>query len=203
MLLSLSVYIGYLEVQFRREITPSTSVFLAFDLSGVVIDITRVSIPFPPPVYPFICSSNDERAGRSFLPFCWVDLYAWNGDSLLAWRGRRVEKVPHRQGFCNTYIRPTWPPDVLQWILRLAIMVVELCDRVLVRGLTWWMVVRNVLRFTSCDADAMYRSCKRIEMSSYLRGWSTTTIGPTFSLNFSQIRPFNFRSNAINAIIEL
>ena len=68
--LSLSVYIGYLEVQFRREITPSTSVFLAFDLSGVVIDVTRVSMPFPPPVYPFICSSNDERAGRSFLPFC-------------------------------------------------------------------------------------------------------------------------------------
>lgn len=87
--LSLSVYIGYLEVQFRREITPSTSVFLAFDLSGVVIDVTRVSIV--PPRLSFYLFIKRERAGRSFLPFesirtremetrCWVDgKESWKG----------------------------------------------------------------------------------------------------------------------------
>lgn len=147
------------------------------------VDVTRVSILVSLVVRPFICSSNENRAARSFLPSESRSGNAWNGDSLAR---RRVEMVPHRQGFRNTCnIRPTWPPDVLQWILRLAIVVVELRDRVPLRGLTRWMAVRNVLRFTSCDADGMYPTCKRIETSSYLRGWlTTTTTWPTFSWLF-------------------
>lgn len=76
--------------KFRREIASSTS---RFDLSGVVIDVTRVSILVSLVVRPFICSSN--RAARSFLPsesICTREMET-------RWRDGELKWCPIAKGF--------------------------------------------------------------------------------------------------------